>query len=135
MPPRLSSLLRLFRREPFYPAASLLLTLALGLVLFYNFDFGRPTYTPGAIASETIKSPRATTYRSEIKTKEARDRASSAVEPVYLSRSIFEREQDSRLSGWISAVEGIRSSASAEAEKLRQLKAAGSLSLSDTALD
>ncbi|NTU69273.1 HDIG domain-containing protein [bacterium] len=71
------------------------------LILFVIFNFNIITtfftreagFKEGAVVSETIKSPRTIYFKSQIKTKEAEDRAALKVEKVYKKDSTVKSQQ------------------------------------------
>jgi cyclic-di-AMP phosphodiesterase PgpH len=132
---RLRSLLRPGGSELFLLMSGLALTATLAAVLLYNFDFGQKRYEPGALATETIKSPDAVSYRSDLLTREAKDRAAASIQPIYHPRSIFEREQAGKIDSFVSRASEIRASSESAAEKAGELRAIGSPSLSRSSAD
>lgn len=121
--------------ELFLLAAGAGLVVLLAAILLYNFDFGTKRYEPGAVATETIKSPRATSYRSDLLTREAKDRAAASVPAIYHPKSIFEREQESKIDSFVSSVTGIRGGAGSTGDKSTQIRGIGSLGLSRASAD
>lgn len=121
--------------ELFLACAGAVLVVLLAAILLYNFDFGTKRYEPGSVATETIKSPRATSYRSDLLTREAKDRAAASVPAIYHPKSIFEREQESKIDSFISSVTGVRGGAGSTGDKSTQIRGIGSLGLSRASAD
>lgn len=92
------------------------------LILFILFNFNivasffiqKSEFKEGMFVSETIKSPKTLYYKSNIKTKEAEERAAAKVEKVYKKDSTSFVQQKAKTTQILSNIESLRITGSFE---------------------
>lgn len=111
--------MRTLRREAFRLAAITVLSLGLTLLITQPTINGR--IAQGQVAHQTYKAPRTVTYKSDLKTNEAEQKASEGVGAVYRPDLTAGSQQESKYQATIGGVNAVRAAASPGDEKIKKL--------------
>lgn len=111
------------------------LALAITIILSFQFLPGQVHLNEGEVARQNVRSPQRVTYVSQIKTKDARDKAIQAVADVYDYDPGLGQQQRARAASACQAVTTIRYDFQATAaQKSQRLGQLPDLTLSDKAI-
>jgi hypothetical protein len=111
-----------YSRRFFFVSGAVLAAILLTLIIVVATGIGRAALHVGEVAPDTLRAPRSVVYRSDLKTKEARDLQASKVQSVYLDKSILLKQQQQRIDSYTSGVDSIRTSNSQQQSLLENLK-------------
>lgn len=76
----------------------------------------------GEVASRTYKAPETVNYRSDLRTREAEDRAASTISPVNRTELTAPSQQEGKFSGTVAAITAIRAEATPGEQKIARLQ-------------
>lgn len=97
--------------------------LSLGLTLVITQPAGTTgRLEAGQVAQQTYKAPRTVTYKSDLKTREAEDKAAAEVPPTYRTDLTATSQQDSKLNAATAAIADVRASPAPPEEKQARLE-------------
>lgn len=108
------------RRRALLGISIALLSLALTFIITQPAGAGARVQA-GEVTKATYKSPRTVNYKSDLKTKEAEDKAAEAVAPVYRTDPTASSQQDAKLAAAVAAINAIRAGPGAPADKQASL--------------
>lgn len=97
-----------FLKSPGIFAGAFIVLLLVNMVIISNVFIPKPKAESGTIAGETIKAPRTINFKSQIKTKEAQDKAIQKVEKVYKFDPSIEAQQKGKLESVFSKIDEIK---------------------------
>ncbi len=103
-------------------AAILLLSAVLTFIITQPAGSG-VRLNAGEVSPATYKSPRTVTYKSDLKTQEAENRAADAVSIVYRADVSAGSQQDSKLSSNFTAIAAVRDAQAGPTDKAQRLQA------------
>lgn len=78
--------------------------------------------TAGTVAKETYKAPRAVTYKSDLKTKDAEQQAEQSTSTIYRKDLTAASQQDGKLSATFGALNGIRTDPAPVPERITRIQ-------------
>jgi len=93
---------------PGFVAGVLILLVSLNILALYNIFIPKSELKVGMVTDKTIKSPKTVYFKSQIKTKEARDKAGEKIEKVYISDPSASVQQKSKMEEAFKKIDEIK---------------------------
>ncbi|MGB9609321.1 MAG: HD family phosphohydrolase, partial [Minisyncoccia bacterium] len=100
----------------------LILIVGTSLILVYQKSWGKINLKKGDIVGEVIKSPKTITFKSEIKTRELKEKAAREVPKIYRLDSKVINEQEEKINNLNEELDKIRKSDIEREEKLKKIQ-------------